>query len=303
MATAMVENAIREIFEWSGNPMKSAKDALSHDEGCILAAIIVAGLEILSTSSAFDSPGISSSLHTLASLVEAKGSPSDVLHLEALRHFARGDLTRASECWERVLLANPVDAIALKFAYDSYFYYGDSRQIRDTIARVRPYWHGHPLESYLDGMIAFGYEETNLYHSALQYAKRAVTVHPNDAWAVHAIAHVHEERGQPALGIEWLRDTATNWRAADGLACHLYWHWTLYHLDLGQFDEAKSIFDDEICVRARASGAALDMVDAASLLLRLSLQQVDVGQRWNEIAETLASHMFDHALVRTPIYM
>lgn len=56
----------------------------------------------------------------------------------------------AALVWEDILVEHPLDVLALKFAHDTYFYLGNSCQIRDSIARVLPQWKPTvPLYGYL----------------------------------------------------------------------------------------------------------------------------------------------------------
>lgn len=50
-------------------------------------------------------------------------------------------MTQATDVWEDILLDNPKDMLAIKFAHDSYFYLGYHPQMRDSIARVMPAWN------------------------------------------------------------------------------------------------------------------------------------------------------------------
>ena len=53
-------------------------------------------------------------------------------------------------------------------------------------------------------MAAFGLEETGDYSAAEVLGHEAVARDPRDAWAVHAIAHVYEMRGDTDAGLNWL---------------------------------------------------------------------------------------------------
>jgi hypothetical protein len=59
------------------------------------------------------------------------------------------------------------------------------------------------------------------------------------------------------------------------------------HLDLGQFDAALALYDGEI--RAEKTDDYRDIANGASLLARLELEGVDVGDRWSELAD-LSEH-------------
>nr|XP_034958773.1 tetratricopeptide repeat protein 38-like [Zootoca vivipara] len=62
------------------------------------------------------------------------------LHVSALELFANGQLPKACDTWDQILQNHPTDLLALKFAHDTYFYLGHQTQMRDSIARVYPYW-------------------------------------------------------------------------------------------------------------------------------------------------------------------
>ena len=46
----------------------------------------------------------------------------------------------ACQIWEDILLDHPTDMLALKMAYETYFYLGQQPEIRDSVARVMPKW-------------------------------------------------------------------------------------------------------------------------------------------------------------------
>ena len=59
-------------------------------------------------------------------------------------------IVKALDTWEDILSQHPTDVTALKFAHDSYFYLGYQDQMRDSIARVLPYWNETmPLYGYV----------------------------------------------------------------------------------------------------------------------------------------------------------
>ena len=56
-----------------------------------------------------------------------------------------------------------------------------------------------------------------------------------------------------------------------------------------------AVYDRE--VRAESTDEYLDIANAASVLWRLEQANVDVGQRWLELAERASTHMQDHLFV------
>jgi hypothetical protein len=190
---------------------------------------------------------------------------------------ARGGLGEAE-------LGDPVgDALALQAGHLIDFYTGASRMLRDRIARVLPAWsEGMPGYHALLGMHAFGLEEMGLYARAEGAGRRAVELEPRDGWAQHAVAHVLEMQGRQHDGIAWMRANPEAWSRDSFFAVHNWWHLALYHLDLGEPEEVLRLYDGPIY--GRASPAVLDMVDASALLWRLHLRGVEIGDRWQALA-------------------
>lgn len=52
--------------------------------------------------------------------------------------------------WEQILQDHPTDLLALRFSHDAYFYLGYQEQMRDSVARVYPFWTKDiPLSRYV----------------------------------------------------------------------------------------------------------------------------------------------------------
>ena len=111
---------------------------------------------------------------------------------------------------------------------------------------------------------------------------------------MHALAHVFEMEGSQRDGVKFLTASASDW-SASYFAIHNWWHQGLYYLELGEIDEALALYDDPI--RAGRSTEWLDVVDAASLLWRLSLFGADVTERAEQLAADICG------LVTSPVYI
>jgi len=57
------------------------------------------------------------------------------------------------------------------------------------------------------------------------------------------------------------------------------------------------IYESKILPSALTSGAMLDYVDAAALLYRLQLEEVNIGDRWKALSEIAAAQKDDHTLM------
>jgi tetratricopeptide (TPR) repeat protein len=146
-----------------------------------------------------------------------------------------------------------------------------------------------PGYSILLGMYAFGLEECGDYARAEEQGRRALDVQPLDCWAHHAVAHVMEMQGRTEDGIGWMIARERDWSGDDNFfKVHNWWHRALYHLDLNEIEEALALYDGP--VRENRSTIALDLIDASTLLWRLQLLGHDVGDRWQELANTWDQH-------------
>ena len=73
------------------------------------------------------------------------------------------------------------------------------------------------------------------------------------------------------------------WAEDSFFAVHNWWHLALYHLELGQTDAVLDLYDTRIAGTGLAT--VIDLVDASAMLWRLSLRGVDVGGRWDFVAD------------------
>lgn len=216
-------------------------------------------------------------------------------HVEALAAWHRDDWQAALERWEAILLDNPRDVLALKLANYLYFYLGDARNVRDSVARVLYAWDeetaGH---GFILGMYAFGLEECGDYVNAEAVGRRAVEIDPADVWAIHAVTHVMEMQGRHKEGTDWLKSSESTWNRCNNFSYHLWWHGALFLMDLERYHAVLEGYDSRI--RAEQTDDYLDVANAASLLWRLQEAGIDVGDRWRELADKAAGRTDDHML-------
>ena len=164
--------------------------------------------------------------------------------------------------------------------------------LRDRIARVLPHWNRTvPGYGFVQGMYAFGLEESGDYAQAEERGREAVALNRQDGWAVHAVAHVMEMQGRARDGADFLAAGADGWAPNSMFAFHLWWHNALFHLDSNDVASALRLFDEKIS--AAGFGQALELLDGSALLWRVSLLGHDVGDRWNDLNEKWQSRIDD----------
>lgn len=299
-ATAL-DRATLEYFAWRGDPLAILRQATAQDAQFTLGHSAIASLLLLG-----GVPGSATPVTCAIAAAQAQiggATRREHLHLEAAKAWARGEIIRGAEIWEEILLDHPADALALRFAHDTYFYLGHSSSIRDSVARVLPAWdEDDPLYGFVLGQYAFGLEEAGELARAESVGRRALEIHSHDAWAVHAVAHVLEMAGRQEEGIRFLVDTSPNWKDSRWLAVHNWWHLAVYLIEVGRGGEVLPRYDEFVRDKIK-DDSLLDLVDAAALLWRLQLAGFIVGNRWEEVSAQWLTHRDDHVLVFNDLHI
>ncbi|WP_329352798.1 FAD/NAD(P)-binding protein [Streptomyces sp. NBC_01261] len=169
-------------------------------------------------------------------------------------------LLRYLDAWpgDRLALAAAVPTIAFAGLHDAHN--GTARRL---VEQTAPAHGGHWFHTSL---LAFMRQEEGRFDEAGQLAEQALAEEPNSGHAMHALAHVHYEQGDHAVG----RSRLDDWLGGHGRGAthraHFSWHAALHELAL----------DDSAAVRRRwttqlAPGKVTGvraLVDSGSLLWR-----------------------------------
>jgi tetratricopeptide (TPR) repeat protein len=280
---AHYETAAHQFRCYIGDPVASVDAALAAAPQMVMAHVLKAYLHLLGTEPL--ALPVARACHAAAADLAA--TERERGHVEAVRLLTEGRWRAAGRVLEDLSIAYPLDALALQAGHSIDFFRGDSRMLRDRIARALPAWSTSiPGYHALLGMHAFGLEEMGDYAQAEKQGRKAVELERRDTWAWHAVAHVHEMRNEPREGLAWMRVDTDAWAKDSFFAVHNWWHQAVYHLELGATDEALQLFDGPI-FGARSS-IVLELIDASALLWRLALRGVDVGSRFEAVAANWA---------------
>jgi len=217
-------------------------------------------------------------------------------YVDALDAWESGQLTIAIALLETVLDAAPADTLAMKLSHALRFVVGDVVGMRGSVERVLPaHAEGHPGRGYALGCHAFALEETGDYMAARRAALAGLALAEDDAWGLHAVAHVFDMTGDSRAGIDWLTGREAAWAHCNNFRYHVWWHKALMHLDQGETDVVLTLYDTEI--RADRTDDYRDISNATSLLSRLELEGVDVAHRWEELAALSEERTEDGCLI------
>ncbi len=216
--------------------------------------------------------------------------------LNALDAWLGGHPSKSVAHLDQVLLTHPDDPLAMKIGQAIRFVLGDAQGMRQQVEQVLPaYGTDHAARGYLMGCHAFALEETGEYGRAAAMGSAALEISPDDAWGLHAVAHVYDMLAEPTKGLKWLSGREAAWTHCNNFRYHVWWHKALMHLDLRQTDVVLDLYDT--LIRADKTDDYRDISNATSLLMRLELEGVDVGTRWDELAETSAARTEDGSLI------
>lgn len=275
------DQALEGFHRYRGDPVATIDRALANEPEFAMGWILRGWLHALGTE-----PSATPVVHECLSRAERlKPNARESLHLQALDGFMTGRWEHASAQLGALSSQWPRDALALQAGHLIDFCRGDAQRLRNRIEVALPHWSpSDTSHSALLGMLAFGREECGDYCGAEESGRAALDACPDDAWAHHAVAHVHEMKGDARAGIAWMRQRQPHWAEDNFFAVHNWWHLAMFHLDLGETDEALAVFDDSI--HGARSPLMLDLIDASALLWRLQLMGHPLGRRWDSVADT-----------------
>ena len=272
-----LDHACDLLHAYQADPLAAVDHIIAEHPDFAMAHAFRAGMLATATDKAFE-PELIKSVEA-AEAVLPNANDRERMHIAAARAWLDGDWERAVELWGRASITYPRDLLALQLAHVGDFFLGHSHLLRDRVARVLPHWSRDvPGYGFVEGMYAFGLEEAGDYAQAESRARTAVAMNKQDGWAVHAVAHVMEMQGRAHEGAAFLAEGVDGWAPNSMFAYHLWWHMALFHIDADDAPAALRLFDEKIS--AGGFGQALELVDGASLLWRLSLLGHDVGDRW-----------------------
>jgi tetratricopeptide (TPR) repeat protein len=280
---AHFETAAHQFRCYIGDPVASVDAALAAAPQMAMAHVLKAYLHLLGT----EPLALPVARDCLAAAADLAGTERERGHVAAVRLLTEGRWSAAGRVLEDVSVDYPLDALALQAGHSIDFFRGDSRMLRDRIARALPAWSTSiPGYHALRGMHAFGLEETGDYTQAERQGRKAVELERRDTWAWHAVAHTYEMRNEPREGLAWMSVDTDAWSQDSFLAVHNWWHRAVYHLELGEPDAALQLFDGPVF--GKRSSVVLELIDASALLWRLMLRGVDVGDRYGAVADNWA---------------
>jgi hypothetical protein len=220
-------------------------------------------------------------------------------HVAALASWVEGDVDTTLRRWEELLDSHPLDVLAFRLHHFVAFWQGRPEVMAAQADKTMRSWSkelaGWPV---LLACRCFAHEEMGNYALAERAGRDCIAIDPGDLWAAHGVAHVLEMQGRHGEGIAWLEALEPHWEGGNNLLHHLWWHRGLYHFERREFAVVLELYDRRFRDLAAPNTQAqpdhyIDVQNAASMLFRLERQGVDVGDRWNELADKAEARIGD----------
>ena len=101
--------------------------------------------------------------------------------------------------------------------------------------------------------------------------------------------------GRVVEGAKFMEEMAPRWEGLNSfMYSHNWWHLALFYISMGQHDDVLGAYDTHVW--GLEKNFAQDQIGAASLLARMELAGIDVGDRWADVADHIAQRGADTTL-------
>ena len=221
---------------------------------------------------------------------EHHGDEREKLFCAAATAWSKKDFSGALAHLDELTVRWPADLCAIKWGQYHAFNLGDAEALLRLGSRAIIVHENAP---YAHGMAAFALEQNHRLREAEEAGLHATEIAIDDAWAHHAVAHVMETEGRAKEGARWLDHCSHTWeKKGVFIRDHNWWHAALFQISLGRHDLALDIFDK------RLWGAwpefPQEQIGAISMLWRLEMHGVDVGDRWTPVVKEARKRAREH---------
>jgi hypothetical protein len=211
------------------------------------------------------------------------------LNVAMLRAWAADDLPLALRLCDQVSDEFPRDLAIAKIQQYFEFNRGNSPAMLRVALKIRTAAADVP---YVHGMVAFAYEQCHLLAEADAAARTALAMRNKEPWAQHALAHVLLTRGQVDEGAHFLEAASATWIGLNSfMLTHIWWHLALFYLSQGRDQAVLDVYDQHCW--GVAKDYSQDQINAISLLARCEIAGVEVGDRWQDVADHLEPRAHD----------
>ena len=218
-----------------------------------------------------------------AQRLRVKANVREQLMTDQLERWIAGDIPGVQRLGDTIVDNFPRDLASVKLHQYFSFNRGDARAMLAIAQKAEAANLDSP---HVHGMLAFGYEQMHDLGRAEREARLALEIKEKEPWAQHALAHVMLSTGRVQEGVAFLNDAQRTWVDLNSfMYTHNWWHKALFHISLGDTVAVFDAYDNHVW--GIEPGYSQDQVGAVSLLARMEIAGLDVGDRWQQLAEHL----------------
>ena len=195
-------------------------------------------------------------------------------HAEIVCQVVHGETTAALAAIRRHAETYPRDAVPLSFALGVYGLlgfggYDDFHAQQVTLLEsVAPAWGA---DWWFLASLGWAYVEVGRCAEGIALLDRALSLHPDNANAIHGRAHGYYEQGAARDGEAFIAAWLPRYDRRAVLHGHLAWHQALFALQQGDVERAASIYADAVCPQAAAALPMFTLIDCANFAVRTRL--------------------------------
>lgn len=205
------------------------------------------------------------------------------MNVAAVRAWYDNDIPKAIQIANEIVDEFPRDLVMVKLTQTHNFNLGNAPGMLSLAEKAEK---ASTDICYMHGMSAFAYEQCHLLDEAEKAAWQALEMKHKEPWAQHALAHVMITQGRIDEGMKFLEDVSKTWTDLNSfMLTHNWWHLALNYISLGRFDDALSTYDNHVWGVWKEYSQ--DQINAVSLLLRMELAGINVGDRWQDVGQYL----------------
>ncbi|SDR24562.1 hypothetical protein SAMN05444161_2344 [Rhizobiales bacterium GAS191] len=236
-----------------------------------------------------EAPALAKSYIERAEAAAPKASRREQMATKAVRAWVDGDIPATLSLSNEMAQEFPRELAIAKTCQYHLFNLGDSPGMLRVATSIRDANIDLP---YMHGMLAFAYEQCHFLDEAERSARHAIALKRKEPWAHHALAHVLLTQGRIREGVDFLEDVKDSWTDLNSfMLTHNFWHLGLYYISLGAYDKVLALYDEHVWGVWKEYSQ--DQIGAVSLLMRLELVGVDIGDRWTEVGHYLKARSRD----------
>jgi tetratricopeptide (TPR) repeat protein len=261
--------------------------AAEADPDCVLATIY-AGL-LWMFLEAPTARGAATVFYDRAAAGLATANPREQMLHALLGRFMANDIPAALRLGDDIIARYPRDLATVKLHQYMNFNRGNAAEMLRIARAVESENVENP---YLHGMLAFAYEQTHDLATAETEARLALKLRAKEPWAQHALAHVMLGQGRVREGVDFLNEAKATWVDLNSfMYTHNWWHKALFHISMGDNETVFDAYDHHVW--GIEPDYSQDQVGAVSLLARMEIAGMDVGNRWADVADHMKTRAHD----------